>query len=193
MSDLRFRSSEIRLATAALASIAALIPALYLLWPLTKQASSEHVKTFNKLLQSYTTLRPQALTANASRDFSHTVLPAALNIPSRNLQPFQQHATQIFSLFSDFHMIPQTNRIGNAVHFSKETDTVIAHCKMGGRVNGESEMGAKLVQSGLEEWWTECVLFVRMSGDGKRVVEVREFVNSARAEELKRRLTGVFE
>ncbi len=88
-------------------------------------------------------------------------------------------------------MAPQANGSGEAVHFSRETDTVIAHCKMGGKVDGESVMGRKLVESGLREWWTECVLFVRLSGDGERVVEVREFVDSARAEELQRRLKGV--
>jgi hypothetical protein len=65
---------------------------------------------------------------------------------------------------------------------------VIAHCKMGGKVDVESEMGTKL---GLSEWWTECVLFVRMSEDGKRIVELNEFVNSAKADELQRRLGGV--
>jgi hypothetical protein len=49
-------------------------------------------------------------------------------------------------------------------------------------------MGAKL---GLSEWWTECVLFVRMSKDGKRIEEVEEFVDSAKAEELQKRLGNV--
>jgi hypothetical protein len=62
---------------------------------------------------------------------------------------------------------------------------------MGGRMNAESETGARLVQSGLDEWWTECVLFMRMSRDGKRVVEVRECVDSVKAEELRGRLTKV--
>lgn len=70
---------------------------------------------------------------------------------------------------------------------------MIAHYRMGGKVNSESERVVKQMHSGLEDSWTECVLFVRMSGDGKRIVEVREIVDSARAEELKRRLTEVFE
>jgi hypothetical protein len=94
----------------------------------------------------------------------------------------------IFSLFSDFKMIPQVNGSGDSVYFSRETNIVIAHCMMGGKVNTESEMGAKL---GLSEWWTECVLFVRMSKDGKRIEEVEEFVDSAKAEELQKRLGNV--
>ena len=88
-------------------------------------------------------------------------------------------------------MTPQTNGKGDAVHFSYETNTVTAHCKMGGKVNAESELGLRLVSGGLTEWWTECVLFVQMSPDGKRVVEVREFVHSAKAEELQKRVSGV--
>ncbi|KAF2125056.1 hypothetical protein P153DRAFT_370382 [Dothidotthia symphoricarpi CBS 119687] len=191
MSDLQFSPSEIRLATATLAAVMALLPALYFLYPSQKQESTEHVRTFNKFLKSYSTLRPQALTANASRDFKHAVLPASLNLPPRTLQPFQQHAGMIFSLFAAFDMIPQPNRTQEAVHFSKETDTVVAHCKMGGKVNGESEMGRKLIASGITEWWTECVLFVKMSKDGTKILEVREFVNSAKAEELQKRLSGV--
>ena len=56
-----------------------------------------------------------------------------------------------------------------------------------------SALRVPLVSQGLTEWWTECALMVRISKDGKRVVEVREFVHSAKAEELKRRLTGVLE
>lgn len=190
MSQLKFSSSEIRLATGALATIAALVPTLYFLRSARKE-STEHLNTFKKFIESYSTLRPEALTANATWDFKHTVLPASLGLPSRTLAPFKQHAGMIFSLFADFHMIPQSDFSCGAVHLSKDTSTVIAHCKMGGKVNTESEMGAKLVASGITEWWTECVLFVQMSADGKRIEEVREFVNSAKAEELQKRLSGV--
>jgi hypothetical protein len=191
MSDLKFSSPELRFATATLATIAALAPTVYFLLPAKKQDSTAHVKTFNNLIESYSTLRPEALVSTASRDFSHTVLPASLNLPSRPLAAFKQHAGMIFSLFERFEMTPQSNGRGDTVHFSKETNTVTAHCKMGGKVNAESEMGRKLIASGLTEWWTECVLFVQMSPDGERIVEVREFVHSAKAEELQKRLSGV--
>jgi hypothetical protein len=97
----------------------------------------------------------------------------------------------IFSLFNSFSMIPQANSTGENVHFCPKTNTVVAHCKMGGRVNGENEKGRQLVEAGYEEWWTECVLFVKMSQDGTRIEEVREFVDSKKAEELQRRLSGV--
>lgn len=191
MTDLRFSSSELRFATGALATIAALAPTVYFLLPAKKQHSTEHVKTFNKLIESYSTLRPEALVSTATRDFTHTVLPASLNLPSRPVDSFKSHAGMIFSLFERFEMTPQPNGKGDAVHFSKETNTVTAHCKMGGKVNSDSPMGQRLIASGLTEWWTECVLFAQMSPDGKRIVEVREFVDSAKAEELQKRLSGV--
>ncbi|KAF2824360.1 hypothetical protein CC86DRAFT_371713 [Ophiobolus disseminans] len=92
----------------------------------------------------------------------------------------------VFSLFEDFEIVPHANPNGDAVHFSPETNTVIAHCNMGGKINAASEMGAKLVASELTEWRTEGILFVRMTPDGRQVVEVREFVDSAKAEELQR-------
>ena len=191
MSELKFSSPELRFATATLATIAALAPTVYFLLPTKKQDSTEHVKTFDKLIKGYSTLRPEALVSTASRNFLHAALPASLNLPSRPLTAFKEHAGMIFSLFESFEMTPQPNGKGDTVHLSRETNTVTAHCKMGGKVNAESPMGQKLIASGLTEWWTECVLFVQMSSDGKRIVEIREFVHSAKAEELQRRLSGV--
>ncbi|KZM28214.1 uncharacterized protein EKO05_0011052 [Ascochyta rabiei] len=191
MLDLRFTSAELRFATTTLAIIAALAPAVYFLLPAKKQDATEHVKTFKKLIKAYSTLRPEALVSTASRDFTHTVLPASLNLPSRPLNAFKGHAGMIFSLFESFEMAPQPNGNGDAVHYSKETNTVTAHCRMGGKVTAESSMGQKLIASGLTEWWTECVIFVQTSPDGKRIIEVREFVHSAKAEELQERLSGV--
>ncbi|KAF2035244.1 hypothetical protein EK21DRAFT_84864 [Setomelanomma holmii] len=166
MSNIAFSTPEIRLLTLTLASLTA-IPLIYSLWPTKPRSSNAYIHTFERLIESYSTLRPQALTTHAARDFTHQIIPLSLNIPPRKLQPFQEHADQIFSLFSSFNMIPQANRTGDLIYFSPGTNTVIAHCKMGGKVNRESEMGAKL---GLEKWWTECVLLVRMSADGKKVV-----------------------
>lgn len=184
MSNFKFSSPELRLVLAAFA----LAPSVYFLWPAKKQDSTEHVKTFNKLIQSCPTLRPEALVASATRDFAHTILPALFKIPARQVAAFRDHAETIFSLFESFEMTPQPNKERNPVHLSLETNTVTAHCKMGGK---ESELGQKLIASGLTEWWTECVLLVQMNPNGKRIIEVREFVHSAKAEELQQRLSGV--
>jgi hypothetical protein len=192
MSDFGFTPSEIRFATATLAAIAALAPLAYLFYPSQSQESTAHVQTFNKFIESYATLRPQALTTYATRDFSHTSLPADLHLPTRSLQPFREHAETVFEIFSDFQVVPEDDgHGGRAVHFSKDTNTVVAHCKMGGKVNGDGQLGTQLLESRITEWWTEGVLFVKLSKDGKRVESVREFMHSKKAEELQIRLDGI--
>jgi hypothetical protein len=192
MSDFGFTPSEIRFATATLAAIAALAPIAYLLYPSQSQESTAHVQTFNKFIESYATLRPQALTTYATRDFSHTSLPADLHLPTRSLQPFREHAETVFEIFSDFQVVPEDDgHGGRAVHFSKDTNTVVAHCKMGGKVNGDGQLGTQLLESRITEWWTEGALFVKLSKDGKRVESVREFMHSKKAEELQIRLDGI--
>jgi hypothetical protein len=168
------------------------------------------LRTFRKYIGAYSSLRPQALAANATANFTHRVLPLDLGIPTRNLDEFKTHAAMIFSLFGDFAMIPVdadglpnvaagADASGAAMryyhvpgaHFDPTTNTVIAWCKMGGRVNGQSEKGAKLVEQGVDEWWTECVIFVRMDAEGRKIEGVREFVHAGKAMELRRRLEGV--
>jgi hypothetical protein len=192
-STINFSQSEIRFATATLTSVLVLIPAFYYLRRETPLEETLHVRTFRKYIKAYSTKRPQALAANASVDFTHVVLPSALQIPTRTLDPFKMHAGMIFSLFEKFDMLPQSQGPQGNVHYCKETNTVIAHCRMGGKINAQSEKGKLLIEQGLNEWWTECVLFVRMDDEGRKVVEVREFVHSAKAEELKKRLEGIFE
>ncbi|PVH92857.1 hypothetical protein DM02DRAFT_604743 [Periconia macrospinosa] len=193
MSTLLFSNSELRVATATLAALAAIVPAYYLFRNegFLKSASTPHLKTFRKYLKAYSSLRPASLSANATNDFTHAVLPLSLKIPERDLEDFQQHAHIIFSLFASFQMIPVKTPDDDGVHFSKETNTVIAHCKMGGKVNSENEKGKLLIDAGYDEWWTENVLVVRLSEDGTRVEEVKEFVDSAKAAELQQRLSGV--
>jgi hypothetical protein len=192
MSDLGFSPSEIRFATGTLAAIATLAPLAYYLYPSQAQDSTPHIETFNRFIESYSTLRPQALTTNATRDFTHTSLPADLHLPTRSIESFREHSQTVFEIFSDFQVVPEDDgHGGKAVHFSRDTDTVVAHCRMGGKVDADHELGAELAEGGITEWWTECVLFVKLSKDGKRVESVREFMHSKKAEELQIRLHGV--
>ena len=70
---------------------------------------------------------------------------------------------------------------------------MVAHCEMGGKLNSASEKGRRIIASGVEEWWTECVLFVKMDPRGGKVLEIKEFVDSVKAMELRRRSLGLFE
>ncbi|KAF2746384.1 hypothetical protein M011DRAFT_478360 [Sporormia fimetaria CBS 119925] len=152
----------------------------------------QHLETFNQYINSYSTLRPAALTTHLTPTFTHTVLPLSLNWPSRDTSAFKTHASVIFSLFRTFRMIPQPEDQPR-VFVDKERNTVIAHCRMGGEVNRESEKGKILVGQGITEWWNECVLFVEMDEAGRMVKGVREFVDSRKAGELMQRLSGIQE
>lgn len=189
MADLRFTPSEIRIATATLAAIATLAPLAYYLYPLRTQAQTPHMQTFNAFIKSYSTLRPQALTTTATRDFTYSSLPTDLRFPRLPIRAFRDQIETLFEIFSSFEVRPEDDGYGGqAVHFCRDTNTVVAHCLMGGMVDGEGETGSKLVESGITEWWTEAVLFVKMSGDGRKVEGVREFMHSRKAEELQIRL-----
>jgi hypothetical protein len=147
------------------------------------------MQTFNAFIRSYSTLRPQALTTHATRDFTHSSLPSDLELPPLPIRAFRDNMEAMFDVFSSFEVKLEDDGYGKpAVHFSRDTDTVIAHCRMGGRVNGEGDAGRGLVESGITEWWTEAVLFVKMTKDGRRVEGVREFMHSRKAEELQMRL-----
>ena len=192
MTDLlRFSPSEIRLATAALMAVATLAPlAYYYLYSSSQaQENTPHMQTFHAFIRSYSTLRPQALTTNATRDFTHSSLPLDLQLPPLPVGAFRDNMEAMLDVFSSFEVKPEDDGYGaSAVHFSRDTNTVIAHCRMGGKVDGEGDRGRRLVENGITEWWTEAVLFVKMSEDGKRVEGVREFMHSKKAEELQIRL-----
>lgn len=194
-SNLSFSSPEIRVATLALAVVATTVPFYQLFRNRFQQDqdSAPHMRTFRKLLKAYSSLRPQALVANATPSFEHSVLPSNLGIPTRKLSSFKDHAGNVFALFENFRMIPVSRNGHEDLHFCRDTNTVIAHCKMGGDVDKKSDNGAKLVAQGFTEWWLECVLFVEMDVGGKRVVGIREFVDAAKSAELKKRLTDVLE
>ena len=146
-------------------------------------------QTFYAFIKSYSTLRPQALTTHATRDFTHSSLPSDLDLPPLSIRAFRDTMEAMFDGFSSFEVKPEDDGYGApAVHFSRDTDTVVAHCRMGGQVDGQSDGGRRLLECGITEWWTEAVLFVKMSKDGRRVEGVREFMHSKKAEELQRRL-----
>jgi len=148
----------------------------------------QHIQTFHTLLENYSSLSPLRLTSNFAPEYTHTVLPNSLEWPRSNLANFRAHSAEIFSLFQSFKMRPT-----DEVHACLETNTVVAHCEMGGKLNSASEKGRRIIASGVEEWWTECVLFVKMDPRGGKVLEIKEFVDSVKAMELRRRSLGLFE
>jgi hypothetical protein len=121
---------------------------------------------------SYAELSPDALLEHIAPDFTHQILPSSLQMPLRDREAFAAHAKGITSIFKTFAMVPQV------IYEDIARNTVIAHCRMIGELH---ELGL---------WENECVMWMQTSTDGTKIVEMREFVDSARARVLKEKLTA---
>lgn len=139
------------------------------------QNRSTRLDTAYSVLDSYSTLSVEALLAPLSDDFTHQVLPESLGMPLREKDAFAAHAGGITSVFSKFSMVPQT------VFEDPNKNSVIVYAKMIG----------ELVDLG--PWENECIIMMKMSEDGRNVVESKEFVDSAKARLLKEKLTARME
>ncbi|KAF2084316.1 hypothetical protein K490DRAFT_68925 [Saccharata proteae CBS 121410] len=132
------------------------------------EQQSTRMKTTHTLLHAYSTLSVPALTAPLSPTFTHTVLPTTLSMPSRDFSSFSQHATGIFNVFSSFQMIP------DAIFEDAAQNAVVVKARMVGELKGGME------------WRNECVLFLRFTQGGEAVEAIEEFVDSAKALEMRK-------
>lgn len=136
---------------------------------------STRLQTAYSVLEGYKLLSADALIAPLAPGGTHKVLPESLNVPVRDREAFAQHAKGFTSIFSAFEMQPQ------AVYEAPAQNTVIAYCKMVGTLVGD-----------LGPWHNECMITMRMTEDGTKVEEYKEFVDSARAAILKEKLGAFF-
>jgi len=140
--------------------------------------SETRMNTIQSLLDGYSSLSVPVLLRPLSDDFTHRVLPRSLGMPVRDKEAFSHHAEgifAIFSFFSKFRMIPEE------IYEDEAQGMVIIHAGMEGIVKSRSRRGQG------EEWRNECVMIIRLSADGSQVVEIQEFVDSAKALEMKRK------
>jgi hypothetical protein len=133
---------------------------------------SRRLTTIYAFLGSYRELSPAALIAHLSPSFTHQVLPSSLESPLRDCKAFFSHARMITSFFTSFEMIP------TIVYEDANSNAVVVHAKMVGELNG------------LGPWENECVMLLKMSRDGTKITEMKEFVDSAKANILKEKLTA---
>ena len=133
------------------------------------------MNTIQSLLDGYSSLSVPVLLHPLSDDFTHRVLPRSLGMPIRDKEAFSHHAEGIFAIFSKFRMIPEE------IYEDEAQGVVIIHAGMEGIVKSRSRRGQG------EEWRNECVMIIRLSADGSQVVEIQEFVDSAKALEMKRK------
>lgn len=134
---------------------------------------SARLETAYRLLDSYSKLSPQALLANFDASFSYQTLPSSLGLPIRDLDAFGAHAGFITGIFSTFAMVPI------AIFEDPVKNAVIATCDMVGHLKSEIVGGDGM------KWRNECMLVLKMTADGRRIVSMKEFVDSAKGAELK--------
>lgn len=136
-----------------------------------KKPQSTRLQTAYRVLDAYSSLSLPAILAPLSEGFTQQVLPASLGMPCRTKPEFAKHAAGITSIFKEFAMVPQT------VFEDPAENAVVVYCKMVGELTRD-----------LGSWENECVIWMRFSQDGRSVVEHREFVDSAKAMQMKEKL-----
>jgi hypothetical protein len=127
------------------------------------------------LLDAYSTLSPEKMLEHLASDFTHQVLPESIGMPIRDRSAFAEHAAGITSIFSSFAIVPVN------VFEDPERNTVIVHGKMVGQLN--HDMGP---------WENECMMQLKMTEDQCKVLENKEFVDSAKAAKMKEKLAEMF-
>ncbi|KAF2972428.1 hypothetical protein GQX73_g1079 [Xylaria multiplex] len=127
----------------------------------------QRMQTIDALLDGYSSLSTAKLLEPLAPDFHHQTLPESLGMPVRNRDAFEKHASGVFGVFEDFRMIPRT----------------IIDDDAAGIVAIDAQMRGTL-KNGRGEWCNECVIIVRLTEDGCKVLDVREFVDSAKALEM---------
>ncbi|KAK3938572.1 hypothetical protein QBC46DRAFT_389944 [Diplogelasinospora grovesii] len=132
--------------------------------------ASTRMRTIRTLLDGYASLSVPQLLEPLSHGFTHRVLPRSLGMPARDRESFALHAKGIFSLFEKFQLVPE------AMFEDGRQRIVVIHARMEGTL--KHNRGA---------WRNECVMIVRLSEDGTEVEEIGEFVDSAKAIEMRKR------
>ncbi|KAK4443473.1 hypothetical protein QBC34DRAFT_477527 [Podospora aff. communis PSN243] len=133
-----------------------------------EEPSSVRLATVRTLLKGYSSLSVSQLLHPLSKTFTHQVLPVSLGMPVRNRDSFALHAKGIFAVFDTFRLVPES------MYEDRERNVVVIHARMEG------------ILANLRGWWgSECVMFVRLSEDGKKVEGIWEFVDSWKAVEMR--------
>lgn len=92
-------------------------------------------------------------------------------MPVRDRAEFRKHAEGITAIFSTFSMTPQS------MFEDPERNSMAMYVKMSGKT-----------KNGGMQWENECVMMLGFSEDGREISEVREFVDSAKAKEMREKM-----
>ncbi|KAK4135140.1 hypothetical protein BT67DRAFT_441572 [Trichocladium antarcticum] len=121
------------------------------------------LRTVQALLQSYSTLSADRILEHVSEDFKQEVLPTRIDKPVLDRASFGRHATSMFALFDDFCMDPQT------IYEDEGLSAIVVYVHISGRLREDET-----------RWRSECIMIVRLSGDGTKVVQLLEYVEKQR-------------
>jgi len=136
------------------------------------QTQSRRLRTAYEVLEGYKTLSVANILAPLDDvSFVQQVLPQSLGMPPRTKTEFAQHASGITSIFKSFRMEPQQ------VYEDEAQNAVIIYAKMIGELT--RDMGS---------WENECIMIMKFSPDGRKVVSHNEFVDSAKAKMMKEKM-----
>lgn len=129
-----------------------------------------NMQTVHRLLDGYGSLSVPTLLEPLADDFQHRVLPESLDMPTRDKASFAEHATGVFGIFEKFQMIPLST------YEDRDSNAVVVHARMQGTM-----------KRGAAEWRNECIMMIRLSADGNKVVDIAEFVDSAKAVQMRQK------
>ncbi|KAI0805215.1 hypothetical protein GGR55DRAFT_283356 [Xylaria sp. FL0064] len=132
-------------------------------------SKGRRMQTIDTLLDGYSSLSVVKLLEPLAAEFHHQILPETLGMPIRDRDAFTKHAAGVFGVFEEFRMIRKTI-VDDAI-----TGMVVIDVRMLG-----------ILKSGKGEWNNECIMMVKLTEDGCKVLDIKEFVDSAKAIEMAR-------
>ncbi|KAI1306589.1 hypothetical protein F5Y03DRAFT_134813 [Xylaria venustula] len=134
-----------------------------------ESSREQRMQTIDALLNGYSSRSITKLLEPLAPSFHHHVLPQSLGMPIRDRDDFTRHAEGVFDVFEEFRLIPET------IIDDTATGMIAIHAQMLGTL-----------KLGKDEWKNECMMMVRLTEDGCKVLDIKEFVDSAKALEMAR-------
>ncbi|KAI1266544.1 hypothetical protein F5Y18DRAFT_360619 [Xylariaceae sp. FL1019] len=129
----------------------------------------QRMRTIRDLLDGYGSLSVTSLLKPLAPELQYQTLPESLGFPVRNIDSFRHHAEGIYGIFDEFKMIPRL------ITDDTVSGIVTIHAQMLG-----------ILRASKRQWRNECIMLIRLTEDGLKVCEIKEFVDSAKAIEMAR-------
>ncbi|KAI0143718.1 hypothetical protein GGR57DRAFT_518200 [Xylariaceae sp. FL1272] len=129
----------------------------------------QRMGTIRQLLDGFGSLSVNSLLKPLAPELQYQTLPESLGFPVHNFESFKHHAEGIYGIFDEFKMVPR----------------LIADDAVAGIVTIHAQM-IGILRDSKRQWRNECIMLVKLTEDGQKVSEIKEFVDSAKAMEMAR-------